>query len=99
MSLRTSLQKLIRRDPGAALRERAAATASGVEAFKVAPNPPVPSHAEQVAQPGFAGDVLATCGVDHRDGTVSYADARGNVSRRPLTRSLGLRGMHVHSRG
>ncbi|MCJ2019967.1 hypothetical protein MKK84_21465 [Methylobacterium sp. E-065] len=98
MSLRTSLQQLIRRDPGAALRERAAATASRVEAFKVAPIPPVPSHAEQVAQAGFTGDVLATCGVDHRDGTVSYSDAMGNVSRRPLARWIAFTAMQMHSR-
>ena len=100
MSLRTSLQKLIGRDPAASLRERAA----DLQARIPAPRPPAaepspsPVHAEQVAQAGLTGDALAGGGIDHRDGTVSYADATGKVSRRPVAHWIAFTALQMHNR-
>ncbi|MCJ2102798.1 hypothetical protein [Methylobacterium sp. E-046] len=57
----------------------------------------MPTHAEEVAQAGLTGDVLAVSGIDHRDGTVSYADATGKVSRRPMGRWVAFNAFQMHS--
>lgn len=102
MSLRTSLQKLIRRDPVISLRERAAELQARIPAPKPQTAPhaeaSVPAHAEQVAQAGLIGDVLAVSGIDHRDGTVSYADATGKVGRRPMARWVAFNATQMLSR-
>ncbi|MCJ2118778.1 hypothetical protein MKK65_19780 [Methylobacterium sp. J-001] len=58
---------------------------------------PEASFANQVAQAGLTGSVLAVSGIDHRDGTVSYADATGKVSRRPMAQWAGFNAMQMHS--
>ncbi|WP_187278506.1 hypothetical protein, partial [Methylobacterium sp. WL64] len=50
------------------------------------------------AQAGPAHDVLAGSGIDHRDGTVSYADASGKVSRRPMAHWIGFNALQMHNR-
>jgi hypothetical protein len=100
MSLSTSLKKLIRRDPAASLRERAAELQARISVMKPAAEPQaeaLPSHAEQVAQAGGTGDVLAACGIDHRDGTVSYADATGKVVRRPMAHWIAFTAQQMHT--
>ena len=47
--------------------------------------------------PELSGDVLAASGIDHRDGTVSYADATGKVSRRPMARWIAFNALQMHS--
>ncbi|MCJ2124777.1 hypothetical protein [Methylobacterium sp. J-077] len=100
MSFRTSLKNLIRRDAERpSLRERAAELRASIPASKpqAEPSAPEPTHADQVAQAGLTGDVLAVSGIDHRDGTVSYADATGKVSRRPMAHWVGFNAMQMHS--
>jgi hypothetical protein len=41
---------------------------------------------------------LAGGGIDHRDGTVSYADASGKVSRRPMSHWIGFNALQMHNR-
>ena len=100
MSLRASLKNLIRRDPAASLRERAADLQARISAPKppAAEPSPAPVHAEQVAQAGLTGDALAGGGIDHRDGTISYADATGKVSRRPVAHWLSFNALQMHAR-
>ena len=102
MSLRTSLKNLIRRDSAASLRERAAdlqADLARVVRQPIAPaDEPAPDFADQVAQAGPDHDVLAGSGIDHRDGTVSYADASGKVSRRPMAHWIGFNALQMHNR-
>ncbi|MCJ2016880.1 hypothetical protein MKK84_05465 [Methylobacterium sp. E-065] len=100
MSLRTSLKNLIRRDPAAGLRERAADLQARIPAPRpLATEPsPAPVHAEQVAQAGLTDDALAGGGIDHRDGTISYADATGKVSRRPVAHWLSFNALQMHTR-
>jgi hypothetical protein len=92
------LINLFRRDTSPSnLRERAAQLKARIPA----PRPPVEaptSHAEQVAQAGGSGGVLATCGIDHRDGTVSYADATGQVVRRPIAHWIAFTAQQMHNR-
>lgn len=105
MSLRTSLKSLISRAPTASLRERAADLKAGLsrvvqESAVRAPEPeaaPAPAFAAQVAEVGLVGGVLALSGIDHRDGTVSYADATGKVSRRPMSHWVGFNALQMHS--
>ncbi|MCJ2061007.1 hypothetical protein MKL09_31370 [Methylobacterium sp. J-048] len=100
MSLRSSLKSLIRRDAERpSLRERAAELRASIPASKpqAEPSAPEPTHADQVAQAGLTGGVLAVSGIDHRDGTVSYADATGKVSRRPMAQWVGFNAMQMHS--
>lgn len=59
MSLRTTLESLIRRSPADSLRERAAATAARLETFKPIPAPTAPTHAEQVAWADVPDPALA----------------------------------------
>ena len=42
--------------------------------------------------------MLAASGIDHRDGTVSYCDAAGRVSRRPMASWLNFNALQMHSR-
>ena len=104
MSFRASLKNLIRRDPAASLRERAADLQARIPAPKPAGQAPIAfaepaaAYAEQVAQAGASHDVLAASGIDHRDGTVSYCDAAGRVSRRPLASWLNFNAQQMHSR-
>lgn len=56
------------------------------------------AFADQVALAGAEGTVLAGSGVDHRDGTVSYADATGKVSRRPMAQWVGFNALQMHHR-
>ena len=87
------------------LRERAASLKAGLarvveKSAARAPEPdaePAPDFAAQVAQARLAGEVLAVSGIDHRDGTVSYADATGKVSRRPMAQWVGFNAMQMHS--
>nr|WP_042669364.1 hypothetical protein [Methylobacterium sp. B34] len=100
MPFRMSLKKLIRRDPAASLRERAAELQARIPAPKPQAEPQaevLPSHAEQVTQAGATGDVLAACGIDHRDGTVSYADATGKVVRRPMAHWIAFTALQMHT--
>ena len=97
MFLRTSLKNLIHRDPAASLRERAADLQARIPAPKPSADAPGPTRAEQVAHAGLTGDVLAASGIDHRDGTVSYADATGKVSRRPMARWIAFNALQMHS--
>ncbi|SFM92753.1 hypothetical protein [Methylobacterium pseudosasicola] len=100
MSLRSSLKNLIRRDAERlSLRERAAELRASIPASKPQAAPePTPDFAAQVAQAGPDHDVLAGGGIDHRDGTVSYADATGKVSRRPMAHWIGFNALQMHSR-
>ncbi|WP_419828327.1 hypothetical protein [Methylobacterium sp.] len=106
MSFRASLKNLIRRDAEhPSLRERAAdlqADLSRVARQPVEPAAPAtesaPDFADQVAQAGPDHDVLAGGGIDHRDGTVSYADASGKVSRRPMAHWIGFNALQMHNR-
>lgn len=97
MSLRTSLKKLIRRDPTASLRERAAELRASIPAPRLPIDDHAPTHVEHVAQAGLTGDVLAGSGIDHRDGTVSYADATGKVVRRPIAHWIAFTAQQMHS--
>ncbi|MDP4006884.1 hypothetical protein [Methylobacterium sp. NEAU K] len=101
MSFRASLKNLIRRDAERpSLRERAAdlqADLSRVVRQPVAPEP-TPDFASQVAQAAPDHDVLASSGIDHRDGTVSYCDATGKVSRRPMAHWICFNAQQMHSR-
>ncbi|MHC2109276.1 hypothetical protein [Methylobacterium sp. CM6246] len=103
MSFRASLKNLIRRDAERpSLRERAAnlrVDLSRVVRQPVAPAvEPTPDFADQVAQAGPDHDVLAGGGIDHRDGRVSYADASGKVSRRPMGHWIGFNALQMHNR-
>ena len=106
MSLRTSLKNLIRRDPSSNLRERAAELRGGLarvvqEPAAHAPEPETataPDFAAQVAQAGTEGAALAGGGIDHRDGTISYCDATGKVSRYPVAHWIGFNAMQMHAR-
>ncbi|WP_267428753.1 hypothetical protein [Methylobacterium sp. GC_Met_2] len=83
MSLRTSLENLIRRDPAVSLHERAAATASRVEAFKPASAPSAPTHADQAAQAAEPDPALAVVTVFRASwdalGKVLEAEAPDNM--------------------
>ncbi|TXN52401.1 hypothetical protein [Methylobacterium sp. WL2] len=103
MSFRASLKNLIRRDAEhPSLRERAADLQADL--LRVVRQPvvpaaePAPNFADQVAQAGPDHDVLAGGGIDHRDGTVSYADASGKVSRRPMAHWIGFNALQMHNR-
>ena len=105
MSFRASLKNLIRPDAAASLRVRAAglqADLSRVVRQPVEPAAPAadpaPDFADQVAQAGPNHDVLAGSGIDHRDGTVSYADASGKVSRRSMAHWIGFNALQMHNR-
>lgn len=60
--------------------------------------PPLASFVDQIAQAGLTADVLAACGIDHRDGTVSYADALGRVVRRPMAHWIAFTAQQMHGR-
>lgn len=104
MPLRATLKKLIRRDPAASLRERAADLQARIPAQKpVAEAPaavaePAAGYSERVAQAAMSHDVLAASAIDHRDGTVSYCDAAGRVSRRPMASWINFNAQQMHSR-
>ena len=100
MPFRASLKKLIRRAPIDSLRERAAELQARIPASKPQAEPQAgmpPSHAELVAQAGNNGAVLAASGIDHRDGTISYADATGKVVRRPMAHWIAFTALQMHS--
>lgn len=99
MSFRTSLKNLIRRDPAPSLRERAAELQARIPAPTPPTEAPAPAltRSEQVAEASLTGDVLAAGGIDHRDGTVSYADATGKVFRRPIGGWVAFNAMPMHS--
>ncbi|MCJ2101953.1 hypothetical protein, partial [Methylobacterium sp. E-046] len=59
---------------------------------------PAQTFADQVTRAGLTGDVLAASGIDHRDGTVSYADATGKIVRRPMAHWLGFTTQQMHGR-
>ncbi|MBE7203713.1 MAG: hypothetical protein INR70_38780, partial [Parafilimonas terrae] len=88
------------------LRERAADLKAGLsrairqpEPQAVTPaDPPAVTFTDQVRETGGTGDVLAASGIDHRDGTVSYADATGKVVRRPMSHWLGFNAQQMHGR-
>ncbi|MGU3407906.1 hypothetical protein [Methylobacterium brachiatum] len=105
MPFRASLKNLIRRDAyRPSLRERAASLRASISARGHEPRPlPAPgseeakaAFADQMAQAGTEGAVVAGSGVDHRDGTVSYADATGKVSRRPMAHWVGFSALQMH---
>lgn len=88
------------------LRERAADLRAGLASAIQQPNPeqaeaappPPASFTDQVAQAGITGDVLAASGIDHRDGTVSYADATGKVVRRPMAHWIAFNSQQMNLR-
>lgn len=92
-----------RPDPAQSFRERAAQARDAAGRFikRSPPVAPPPTHAEQVAEAALTGDVLAASGIDHRDGTVSYADATGRVVRHPMARWVAFNAvqMHAHVQG
>ena len=101
MPFRASLKNLIRRDAERpSLRERAADLQARIPTPKpqAEASAPEPTHADQAAQAGLTGAVLAVSGIDHRDGTVSYADATGKVSRRPMSHWIGFNALQMHNR-
>ncbi|MCJ2012652.1 hypothetical protein [Methylobacterium sp. J-076] len=63
-----------------------------------AATPSAPDFTDQVLQAGGTGDVLAASGIDHRDGTVSYADATGTVVRRPMSHWIAFNAQQMHGR-
>ncbi|MGT2488603.1 hypothetical protein ACU4GA_27180 [Methylobacterium oryzae CBMB20] len=94
------LSNLFRRSTAARLRERAAELQARLPAPKPLAAPEAatpPLHAERVAQARGTGDVLTACGIDHRDGTVSYADATGKVVRRPMAHWIAFTAQQMHT--
>jgi hypothetical protein len=75
-----------------------AASSPAPETDAASPSAPEPDFADQVREAGSTGDVLASCGIDHRDGTVSYADATGKVVRRPMAHWIGFNAQQMHGR-
>lgn len=89
------------------LRERAANLKAGLSRAIRQPTPepasepkaaPAVTFTDQVLQAGGTGDALAASGIDHRDGTVSYADATGKVVRRPMAHWIGFNAQQMHGR-
>lgn len=86
------------------LRERAADLRAGFaraihrQEAELDPVAPAVSFADRIEQAAASGDVLAASGVDHRDGTVSYADAIGRVVRRPMSHWLAFNAQQMHGR-
>ncbi|MBY0255377.1 MAG: hypothetical protein K2X54_29000 [Methylobacterium organophilum] len=81
------------------LRQRAAQARDAAGRFirRRSPVEPSPDHTEQVEHASLLGDVLAISGINHRDGTVSYADATGRVVRRPLAHWIAFTALQMHS--
>ncbi|MBP2497789.1 hypothetical protein ABID82_003994 [Methylobacterium sp. PvP062] len=81
------------------LRQRAAQARDAAGRFirRRSPVEPSPDHTAQVQHAALTGDVLAACGIDHRDGTVSYADATGKVVRRPMAHWVAFTAQQMHT--
>lgn len=54
--------------------------------------------ADQIEQAAHEGRVLATSAIFHDDGTVSYSDACGRVSRRPMAHWVAFVASQLHGR-